>query len=233
MDNLHIHQGKVFKLHVKDNVNNKKLEYFCRKNNINYLSSDICSGFAKNNNIATSSINKMFYVDSDDYYLFINPDILIEYKKINQLSSILEKFNYDLFTIDLFKDEKMSIRDPFVRNFPNLLDFFTSYFFHFNHSIIDRSNINVHKSIDWCAGSFLGIKRYVFESLGGFDEKFFMYCEDIDLCFRAREKGYKLFYIPEVKAVHFCQSDNRKLFSKNFIYHVKSIIYMYYKKFIG
>jgi len=46
------------------------------------------------------------------------------------------------------------------------------------------------------------IRRETWEQLGGFDEQFFMYCEDVDLCRRAHEAGWKVVYHPEAVVTH-------------------------------
>jgi hypothetical protein len=59
------------------------------------------------------------------------------------------------------------------------------------------------KEADWVSGTALFIKKYLFQKLGGFDEKFFMYFEDIDLGKRVRKAGYKVIYFPVFKIRHF------------------------------
>jgi len=59
------------------------------------------------------------------------------------------------------------------------------------------------READWVSGTSLFIRKDVFQKLGGFDEKFFMYFEDIDLCKRVREAGYKVIYFPEFTIRHF------------------------------
>ena len=56
---------------------------------------------------------------------------------------------------------------------------------------------------DWTTGAAIMIKRKLFESVGGFDELFFMYFEDIDLCKAVNKKGYDVFYIPTISLIHF------------------------------
>jgi GT2 family glycosyltransferase len=57
--------------------------------------------------------------------------------------------------------------------------------------------------VDWVSGAALAIRRDIFEKIGGFDEKFFMYFEDRDLCQRVRKIGYKVIVLPEIKVIHF------------------------------
>jgi len=55
----------------------------------------------------------------------------------------------------------------------------------------------------WVTGAAMFIRKDAFQKLGGFDEKFFMYFEDIDLCRRARHLGHKVLYFPEFIIKHF------------------------------
>ncbi|MBD3285181.1 glycosyltransferase [candidate division WOR-3 bacterium] len=56
--------------------------------------------------------------------------------------------------------------------------------------------------IDACAGMCMFVRRDIFTSLRGFDEGYFFYTEDIDLCRRVYDAGYETWYVPEVSAVH-------------------------------
>lgn len=57
--------------------------------------------------------------------------------------------------------------------------------------------------IDSCAGAFMMVRASVFEKIGVFDEDFFFYGEDLDLCRRAKEAGYKIIYTPGAKIIHY------------------------------
>ena len=56
--------------------------------------------------------------------------------------------------------------------------------------------------IDWASGAALAISKEVFEKCNGFDEKFFMYFEDVDLCKRIRKTGKKIMLLPHIKIMH-------------------------------
>jgi GT2 family glycosyltransferase len=57
--------------------------------------------------------------------------------------------------------------------------------------------------VDWVHGAFMLMPRALFERLGGFDEGFFMYGEDMDLCERVRAAGFRTAIVPEVRVVHY------------------------------
>ncbi len=64
-------------------------------------------------------------------------------------------------------------------------------------------NKNKATSVDWVSGTALLVKRSLFEKLNGFDEKFFMYFEDQDLCLRIKKAGYKNIFYPYLQVLHY------------------------------
>ena len=56
----------------------------------------------------------------------------------------------------------------------------------------------------WCSGACVIVLRKVFEKVGGFDEKIFMYAEDVDLSWHIRLEGYKLRYVSSATLTHYC-----------------------------
>lgn len=65
--------------------------------------------------------------------------------------------------------------------------------------------------VDQIIGAFLLVRRDVFDALGGFDERFFVYYEDVDLCLRARQQGHRCRYHAMVKAEHAGQGCTRRI----------------------
>lgn len=57
-------------------------------------------------------------------------------------------------------------------------------------------------SVDCISGSFMMMPKQVFEALGGFDEDFFMYSEDVDLCYRIKQAGYRIVYNGQLSMTH-------------------------------
>lgn len=55
---------------------------------------------------------------------------------------------------------------------------------------------------DWIAGSFMLVRREVYEGVGGMDESYWMYSEDTDWCYRIKQSGWKIYYLPHVPVVH-------------------------------
>ncbi len=82
--------------------------------------------------------------------------------------------------------------------------------------------------VDWVSGACMAVRREVVEEVGAFDERFFMYFEDADLCRRAREAGWSVHYLPHVEVVHHTGASSRskprairRLHRSAFLYHRK------------
>lgn len=59
------------------------------------------------------------------------------------------------------------------------------------------------RDVDWVSGAFMLLPREVFTQAGGFDERLFMYGEDLEWCYRIREQGWRIRYYPQASVVHF------------------------------
>jgi GT2 family glycosyltransferase len=87
----------------------------------------------------------------------------------------------------------------------------------------------VAREVDVVVGAALFIRRAVFDQLNGFDEHFFMYCEESDLCQRAREWGWKVLYTPDVALIHVRGHSITKLSDRMAIEYRRSQLYYYQK----
>jgi len=64
-------------------------------------------------------------------------------------------------------------------------------------------NCTQSQDVDWANGACLMVRRSLLQQLGGLDEEFFMYFEDVDLCRRLRQKGYRVRHLAEAEIIHF------------------------------
>lgn len=76
--------------------------------------------------------------------------------------------------------------------------------------------------MDHVIGAFLTIRRHVFEQAGGFDERYFMYHEEVDLCLRCRESGWLTFYLADVHVFHTANVSSDKIHAKRLFYVLRS-----------
>lgn len=90
-----------------------------------------------------------------------------------------------------------------------------------------RSSPKTIKKVDWVSGACMMVKRSVFEKLSGFDEKIFMYVEDVDICFRAKKLKYDVYFYPDIKLKHKSLGSSNRTFAIINIY--KGILLFYSK----
>jgi GT2 family glycosyltransferase len=88
------------------------------------------------------------------------------------------------------------------------------------------------REVDQVPGAFFLLPRRVFEELGGFDERFFMYFEDMDLAFRAMKAGWKTYYLASVNAFHQGGGTTEQVRANRLFYLLSSRI-LYVAKHFG
>lgn len=91
------------------------------------------------------------------------------------------------------------------------------------------------KDVDWLMGSCLIVRKKAFEIVGGMDERFFLYFEDVDWCRRMWEGGWRVTYVPQAVFSHFHQRSSEKgailgiFFNRPTREHIKSAIKYFWK----
>ncbi len=168
-----------------------------------------------------------------DYILILNPDVQVHPTTLRTMLSYLEKYKDIGILVPQLRFTDGSLQYS-CRRYPVFLAHFIQRFLP-NSSIV-RSYLMLDKDhslireIDWSIGAFLLIRKTVFDQIGFFDERYFLYFEDTDLCRRAKHAGWKIVYYPKAIATHFFHQSSYKLFSKPFFHHLRSM-YIYYKTY--
>jgi N-acetylglucosaminyl-diphospho-decaprenol L-rhamnosyltransferase len=204
---------------VTNNVEDNLVESFvCENNDLVYIKNNSPFGFGKNHNNA-------YKISHGDYFIVLNPDVRI---KAFDFTSLINYFNINqkVFCITpKVVDLKGNLVDN-VRDFPSIFDLFRRFVF--------RRIDYYHKSfktptkIPWAAGIFLMFPKDKYELLKGFDEKYFMYMEDVDICHRIERNQGDLIYFPEIEIVHDARRNNRKNL-KHFFWHLKGVFRFFTK----
>ena len=144
-----------------------------------------------------------------EFLLICNPDTVFHPESITELASALDSHPRAGVVgprIDTPKGEVY----PSARTFPNVTDSighgFLGIFWRNNpwsrrYLMTDRS-MDRPSVVDWVSGSCMFTRRKAFDEIGGFDESFFMYAEDVDLCRRLAEKGWETLYAPSARVTH-------------------------------
>lgn len=188
---------------ILTNNTTQEISSLYKKKNIKIIQNKTIKGFGTNHNYA-------FNHSSGLYFIVINPDIVItRWPKILNL----EKNNiYTGIVID-----ETGYKADNIRGFPSIPNLFTRYI---------KLKIN-YKSI-WFAGMLLILHKDDYKNLNGFDDRFFMYLEDTDLCLRAKHKCFNLIENKNLEVIHDCRRYSRKKL-KYLLIHLKSLLFFYYK----
>lgn len=77
--------------------------------------------------------------------------------------------------------------------------------------------------LDWASAAFWLLPSAVYRALGGFDERYFLYCEDVDFCLRLQLDGWTLRHVQQCRAVHHAQRSSLRR-GRYFLWHVRSLL---------
>lgn len=172
-----------------------------------------------------------------DYHVIINPDICFDFDVLTELAAYLEEHPEAVIATPAICNPDGSLqrvpkRLPTYHYMASgMLERFGGIFKRWRDEYT-MTGVTFDKPtpIDFCTGCFMMIRTSVFKELGGFDDRFFMYCEDADLSRRAGMKG-KIMFLPEVRITHEWGRASSKRW-KFFKIHLKSQR-LYFKKWRG
>lgn len=169
-------------------------------------------GFSRANNLALREVNSK-------YILILNPDTVLEEGTFEKMISFCENHKdagavtskLILANGKLDSACRRSFPTPSVA-IPRMLGLSKLFprnklFGKYNLTYLDE---NKTYEVDAICGAFMFIPKSVLDKVGLFDEEYFMYGEDLDLCFRINKAGYKIYYYPEVATIHFKGESTRK-----------------------
>jgi len=92
-----------------------------------------------------------------------------------------------------------------------------------NHYLLDERPAEPVEA-DWMLAAFLLLRREMLDELGGFDEEFRLYGEDIELCYRAAKAGWERWYVPDAVVTHrYAAEIDRKLLTRRTLWHWRGI----------
>jgi GT2 family glycosyltransferase len=181
-------------------------------------------GFGSAHNIVLDIINSKFH-------LILNPDVEFNQEVIPTLIKELEIHKEVSFISPkiLYPNKKLQY---ICRRYPTFFDLINRRLDLFKKKIHQQEyrNRDVSKSFypDFIHGCFMLFKTQEYIDLKGFDERYFLYMEDADMCKKIDRIGKKKFYFPEVKIIHQHQKGSSKNI-KLFFYHLSSAIKYFLK----
>lgn len=178
-------------------------------------------GFAANQNAAFKFCETKFFV-------VLNPDVSLDSNVFEHLKQCMRKSDAKLVA-PLVKSVNGMLEDS-IRHFPTVKNLLMKFMGH-DISLYPQLQPAEYFYPDWVAGMFMLFNSTAFASVNGFDEHFFLYYEDVDICVRFWKKGYRIAACMKTSIVHDAQRDSRKKF-RYMTWHLKSL-FRYLFKHIG
>ena len=224
--------GKIYKKELNENVfeiiavdnaskdqSGEELEkYESRIKNFKLIKSKENLGFGNGNNLGEANAK-------GKYILFLNSDTKIEDDGFNKMVEFMEK-NPDagilggrLKNLDGSRQSSAGADYNLWNVFFLLLGFERFGFL--------RESPNAIKKVAWVSGACMMVRKDIFEKLGGFEKELFMYMEDVDLCFRAKQKGFLTYYYPNIALIHQERGSSNRTFAILNIY--KGLLFFFKK----
>ena len=88
-------------------------------------------------------------------------------------------------------------------------------------------------AVEWVSGAAMLLRRSAFEEAGGFDEGYFMYVEDVDLCWRLRRLGWEVYYLPQVELLHHVARSSSQQGTRMLYHHHRSMFRFFRRRHPG
>ncbi len=200
-------------------------DYF--KDKVTFIASKENNGFAAGNNQALR-------VAKGKYVLLLNSDTIVWENTLENIYSYMEEHTDVGASGCRVLLENGDLDKACKRSFPNVKNSFFRLF-HIptnskddNYNLDDLPDDEIYE-IDCLTGAFMFMRAEALNEAGLLDETFFMYGEDIDLCYRIKKAGWKIIYYGESKITHLKGASSKKQKNK-LIYEFYRAMYIYYKK---
>lgn len=207
-------EGLQAEVIVVDNASTDNSIEYLRPNfpSVTFIINQQNLGFGKANNLALKQC-------SGEYVLFLNPDTIIPEDCLQESLAFIES-KKDAGAVGIrmldgsgqfLPESKRSLPTPGSSFFK--LTGLAALFPHsplFNKYALGHLDEKENHEVDVLCGAFFLSKRNLLLELGGFDEDFFMYAEDIDLSYRIKKAGYKNYYFAESAIIHFKGESSNK-----------------------
>ncbi len=186
-------------------VDNGSGDDFSEIKDILFIKSEVNLGYSGGNNVGIESalINKC------DYVLIINNDTYVDELLLKnifkdpQVDGIVSPKIYFAPGFEFHKDRysKTDLSNV-IWYAGGRIDWSNIIGMHMGVDEVDTGQFNDKKEIDFATGACMLVKKEVFEKIGMFDERYFLYLEDMDFCVRAKKAGFGITFFPQAKLWH-------------------------------
>lgn len=187
-----------------------------------------------NNNIGFAAANNQGIKQANGrYILLLNPDTKILDNTLSKMISWMDSHPLAAVSTCRLLNEDNSIQ-PTGGYFPTLPRLFAWQLFlddiiPINSYHPKPSFYQKERELDWVTGAFFLFRKEIVDKAGLFDEKFFLYAEELEYCYRIKKTGFKVFFTPITSIIHFGFKSSSK--EKALIAEYESLKYFYQKHY--
>ena len=168
---------------------------------------------------------------SSKYVVFLNPDSRINHFSITHLINSIEDIDDAYIAGPKIISNKGRVRISFGSE-PTVLSLIGEFLNGRRILSLVQNKNRMKKNpsqVDWVSGTCLLASRSCIHDLGGFDENYFMYSEDVDLCLRAKQHGWNTIYVPESVVTHIGGMSRESNLKGALVANFNSRLYFAYK----
>jgi len=214
-------------IYLIDNSPNDGLSYLKSDKRVRYLKSEHNGGFGSGHNLA---INEFGLLEKYGYHLVMNPDITFDAKVIEGIVAYMDGNLTTGVLMPRIINTDGSVQ--FARRLlPKPFDIFIKKFFGDSSYVREYEMVSCEPNepveVVGLCGCFLFFRTEVLKSVGLFDDRYFMYFEDFDLCRRVSE-SYKTIYFPLVEVIHDSNREHRR--NLKLFYYALRATFKYFNK---
>lgn len=198
---------------------------------ITIIENDTNMGFSAAN-------NKGIIQSAGQYVVLINPDTIVQEDTFLKLIKFMdEHLDAGAVTCKILNpdgsfsiDSRHSVPTPTTalwkllglnRLFPK-----SKIFGRYNLTYLDPEKTY---PVDAISGSFMFLRKKAIDQVGLLDEDYFMYCEDVDYCYRLNRNGWKIYYFPDTNIIHY-KGESTKKSNIDYVINFNKSLYLFYKK---
>ncbi|MFO7916268.1 MAG: glycosyltransferase [Candidatus Krumholzibacteriales bacterium] len=198
---------------------------------VKLLANDLNKGYSR-------GINQGMSASGGEMILILNPDIIVREGSIDTLIDFMEEHpeagisGSRLLNLDgslqyscrsFYTIRALILKRTFLgRLFPRAKSLREHLLADYDHQTV--------REVDWIIGACMMVRRSAVENTGMMDERFFLYFEDVDWCYRMKQNGWKVFYVPDSVMTHYYERASAgSLINRSLIIHLVSLL-RYYEK---
>ncbi|MBC8216570.1 MAG: glycosyltransferase [Candidatus Marinimicrobia bacterium] len=191
------------------------------------------------------AVNQVSAKANGDYFLILNPDTIVQENTLSVFVDYMEEHSdVGLIGPKIFNSDG-TLQPAAKRSFPTMgvalpkllgiAKLFPNSRWASRYNLTYLNPDETHQ-VDAVSGSCMFIRSELYHTLGGFDEQFFMFGEDLDLCYRVKQEGMEVHYVPQTQIIHYKgESVKSAPYDSQYAFHDAMILFFdkhFHSKFI-